>query len=100
MSIVLLNDLVFQSTEEGNVINKEICLFFLLLNSLTVICCLLYLYIYYKIPHYQNNSNSLTLLLTKANLISGIALCLFFSDFYFRDPELLTVITKIVIIVN
>lgn len=29
MSIILLNDLVFQYTEEGHLINKEICLFFL-----------------------------------------------------------------------
>ena len=100
MSIVLLNDLVFQYTEEGHVINKEICLFFLSLNLLTIFCCSLYLYIYYKIPHYQNNSNSLTLLLTKANLISGISYFLFFSDFYFRSPLFLTVITKIVTMIN
>lgn len=100
MSIVLLNDLVFQYTEEGHIINKEICLFFLSLNLITIFCCSFYLYIYYKIPHYQNNSNSLTLILMRANLISGIAYFSFFSEFYLRKPLMLTAITKIVTMVN
>ena len=100
MSIILLNDLVFTYTEEGHVINKENCLFFLSINLLTVICCSLYLYIYYKIPHYQNNSNSLTLILTVANLISGISYFLFYSDLYFRNPQVLTVLMKISTMIN
>ena len=100
MSIILLNDLVFQYTEEGHLINKEICLFFLISNSLSICSCSLYLHIYNKIPHYQNNSNSLTLILVRANLISGISYFLFYSDFYFRNPLMLTVIMKIVTMVN
>ena len=100
MSIILLNDLVFTYTEEGHLINKEICLFFLLSNLLSICSCSLYLYIYNKIPHYQNNSNSLTLILVRANLISGISFFLFYSDFYFRNPLMLTVIMKIVTMVN
>ena len=100
MSLILLNDLVFQYTEEGHLINKEICLFFLISNSLSIFSCSLYLYIYKKIPHYQNNSNSLTLILVRANLISGISYFLFYSEFYLRNPSILTVIMKIVTLVN
>ena len=101
MSIILLNDIIFSYTEEGeHIINKEICLFFLILNLVNIICCSLYLYVYYKIPHYQNNSNSLTLILINSNLISGISYFLFYSDLYFRSPIMLTVIMKIATMIN
>ena len=46
MSIILLNDLVFTYTEEGHIINKDICFFFLFLNVVNIVCCTVYLYIY------------------------------------------------------
>ena len=100
MSIILLNDLVFTYTEEGHIINKDICLFFLLLNVVNIFCCSVYLYIYNKIPYYQNNSNSLTLILMRANLISGISYSFFYSELYFRTPEMLTVLMKIATMLN
>ena len=100
MSIILLNDLVFTYTEEGHIINKDICLFFLLLNVVNIFCCSIYLYIYNKIPYYQNNSNSLTLILMRANLISGISYSFFYSELYFRTPEMLTVLMKIATMLN
>ena len=100
MSIILLNDIVFTYTEEGHIINKEICLFFLVLNIVNIICCSLYLYIYHKIPHYQNNSNSLTLILTRVNLVSGFSYFFFYSDLYFRQPKTLTVLMKISTMIN
>ena len=100
MSIILLNDIVFTYTEEGHIINKEICLFFLALNLINIICCSLYLYIYHKIPHYQNNSNSLTLILIRVNLISGFSYFFFYSDLYFRNPRTLTVLMKISTMIN
>ena len=100
MSIILLNDLVFQDTEEGHIINKDTCLFFLILNFISIFCCSLYLYIYYKIPHYQNNSNTLTLILTRVALISSCSYFLFYSDLYFHNPIMLTVIMKICTMIN
>ena len=100
MSIILLNDLVFTYTEEGHIINKEICLYFFVLNFVNFLCCSLYLYIYYKIPFYQNNSNSLTRILTQANLISGFSNSLFYSDLYFRKPITLTIPMKIATMLN
>ena len=100
MSIILLTDLVFQETEEGHIINKDNCLFFLILNFISIFCCSLYIYIYYKIPHYQNNSNTLTLILTKVALISSCSYFLFYSDLYFHNPIMLTIIMKICTMIN
>jgi len=100
MSIILLNDLIFQDTEEGHIINKDTCLFFLILNLISIFCCSLYLYIYYKIPHYQNNSNTLTLILTRVALISSCSYFSFYSDLYFHKPIMLTVIMKICTMIN
>ena len=100
MSIVVLNDLVLETTEEGKKINRQICLFFLILNFISLMCCSTYLYIYHKIPYYQNNSNSLTLILTRLNLISNICYVLFFSDLFFYNPTTLTPMIKILTMVN
>ena len=100
MSIIVLNDLVLKETEEGNKINNEICLFYLLLNLTSFICCSSYLFIYHKIPYYQNNSNSLTLILTRVNLISNFSYVLFFSDLFFFNPTSLTTMMKILTMVN
>ena len=100
MSIIVLNDLVLKPGEEGNEINKEICLFYLILNFISFVCCSIYLFIYHKIPYYQNNSNSLTLILTRVNLISNFSYVLFFSDLFFFNPTSLTTMMKILTMVN
>ena len=100
MSIIVLNDLVFEKSEEGKVINKEISLFYLLLNFASLVGSSTYLYIYHKIPYYQNNSNSLTLILTRVNLLSNISYVLFFSELFFTDPVYLTTMMKILTMIN
>ena len=100
MSIIVLNDLVFKTTEEGKEINNEICLFYLILNFTSFICCSTYLYIYHKIPYYQNNSNSLTLILTRVNLVSNLSYVLFFSDLFIFNPSTLTTMMKILTMIN
>ena len=100
MSIIVLNDLVFKSTAEGKEINNEICFFYLFLNFASFMCCSIYLYIYIKIPYYQNNSNSLTLILTIVNLISNISYVLFFADLFIYNPSNLTTTMKILTMIN
>ena len=100
MSIIVLNDLVFEPCEEGKQINKEICLFYLFLNLTSFICCSSYLYIYHKIPYYQNNSNSLTLILTRVNLVSNFSYVLFFVDLFIYNPSTLTTMMKILTMIN
>ena len=100
MSIIVLNDLVFEPCEEGKQINKEICLFYLFLNLTSFICCSSYLYIYHKIPYYQNNSNSLTLILTRVNLVSNFSYVLFFADLFIYNPSTLTTMMKILTMIN
>ena len=100
MSIIVLNDLVLKETEEGNKINNEICLFYLLLNLTSFICCSSYLFIYHKIPYYQNNSNSLTLILTRVNLVSSFSYVLFFSDLLYYNPVGLTPMIKLLTMIN
>ena len=100
MSIVVLNDLVLELTDEGQKINRQICLFYLILNFVSVICCSIYLFIYHKIPYYQNHSNSLTLILTRINLVSNISYCLFFADLFFYNPTTLTTMIKILTMIN
>ena len=100
MSIIVLNDLVLKETQEGNQINKDICLFYLSLNLTSFICCSTYLFIYHKIPYYQNNSNSLTLILTRVNLISNFSYVLFFSDLLYYNPTGLTPMIKLLTMIN
>ena len=100
MSIIVLNDLVLESTDEGHKINRQICLFYLILNFVSLACCSTYLYIYHKIPYYQNHSNSLTLILTRINLVSNISYCLFFADLFFYNPTTLTTMIKILTMIN
>ena len=100
MSIIVLNDLVLESTEDGQKINKQICLFYLILNFVSLMCCSTYLYIYHKIPYYQNYSNSLTLILTRVNLVSNISYFLFFADLFFYEPTTLTTMIKILTMIN
>ena len=100
MSIIVLNDLVFEKSEEGKVINKEISLFYLLLNFASLVGSSTYLYIYHKIPYYQNNSNSLTLILTRVNLVSNLSYVLFFSDLFIFNPSTLTTMMKILTMIN
>ena len=100
MSIIVLNDLVLKKTEEGNQINKEICLFYLILNFSSFICCATYLYIYHIIPYYQNHNNTFSLILTRVNFISTFSYALFFADLYIYTPSTITTMIKILTMIN
>ena len=100
MSILLIDNIIFHETDETRIINFESCLFFLTINLLSIICCSFYLYFYYKIPYYQNNSNSLTLIYNVSNLISSFLFFCFFGELYFLQPSYLTTIMKISTMIN
>ena len=100
MSILLIDNIIFSKTGETRIINLDSCFFFLSINLLSIICCSFYLYFYYKIPYYQNNSNSLTLIYNVSNLISSLCFFCFFAELYFFDPPYLTVIMKISTMIN
>lgn len=100
MSILFLDDLVFIDTEEGHLINNKICLFFLLLNLINIICCSLHIYIYHQDPLKRNLQNSLTFILVIINLFSGISFFLFFWNLYYKNPSNLTMTLKIITIIN
>ena len=100
MSILFLDDLIFIDTEEGHLINNKICLFFLLLNLINIICCSLHIYIYHQEPLKRNLQNSLTFILVIINLFSGISFFLFFWNLYYKNPTNLTMTLKIVAMIN
>jgi len=100
MSILFLDDLVFIDTEEGHLINNKICLFFLLLNLINIICCSFHIYIYHQDPLKRNLQNSLTFILVIINLFSGISFLLFFWNLYYKNPSNLTMTLKIITVLN
>ena len=100
MSIIFLDDLIFIDIEEGHLINNNICLFFLLLNLINIICCSLHIYIYHQDPLKRNIQNSLTFILVIINLFSGISFFLFFWNLYYKNPSHLTMTLKIVTMIN
>ena len=100
MSILFLDDLIFIDTEEGHLINNKICLFFLLLNLINIICCSLHIYIYHQEPLKRNLQSSLTFILVIINLFSGISFFLFFWNLYYKNPTYQTMTLKIVTMIN
>ena len=95
MSIIFIDDLIFIQKDEEVFYNLSSCLYFIILNTISIFCTSFFIFFYYKMPNYQNNPNSLTLYLI---LIQGL-LCffylLFFIQIYFFTPKLITMIMKI-----
>ena len=100
MSILLIDSIIFNDSGETRTVNHSSCLFFTVINLLSCIFCSFYLYFYYKIPYYQNNSNSLTLIYNIANLISSLTFFFFFAELCSFKPTYLTILMKISTLVN
>ena len=96
MSIILIDDIIFDDTGKYRKIRYNNCLFFIILNSLSILLEIFYIYFYYKIPFYQNSSNVLSLFLAIFYLISSSSYFLIFSEFYLNEPEILSVTIKFI----
>ena len=82
MSIVLIDDIIFNDNDEVRTIRYNNCIFFLVLNGISIFSGLFYLYFYFIIPYYQNSSNSLSFYLNISHLISNTCYFLIFFEFY------------------
>ena len=63
MSIVAIDDILFNDDSEERTIRYNNCIIFLILNGMSIFFGLFYLYIYFMIPKYNNNSNTLAFFL-------------------------------------
>ena len=61
MSIIFIDDILFNDNGEERTIRYGNCILFLVLNGISILSGLIYLYFYFIIPYYQNSSNSLSL---------------------------------------
>ena len=100
MSIILIDDVLFNDNEEQRVIRYNNCIFFLVLNGISIFCGLFYLYFYFIIPYYQNSSNSLDLFLNIFLLISNSFYFLIFFELYLYEPLILSITIKIITMLN
>ena len=100
MSIIFIDDILFNDNKEERMIRKGNCVFFLVLNSLSIITGIFYLYLYFIIPYYQNSSNSLSLFLCIFHIILNIFYFLIFLEFYMFKSINLTFLIKIIIMFN
>ena len=100
MSIVLIDDIIFNDNDEVRKIRYNNCIFFLVLNGISIFSGLFYLYFYFIIPYYQNSSNSLSFYLNISHLISNTCYFLIFFEFYLYEPIILSVTIKIITMFN
>ena len=100
MSIVLIDDIIFNDNDEVRTIRYNNCIFFLVLNGISIFSGLFYLYFYFIIPYYQNSSNSLSFYLNISHLISNTCYFLIFFEFYLYEPIILSVTIKIITMFN
>ena len=100
MSIVLIDDIIFNDNDEVRTIRYNNCIFFLILNGISIFSGLFYLYFYFLIPFYQNSSNSLSFYLNISHLISNTCYFLIFFEFYLYEPIILSVTIKIITMLN
>ena len=100
MSIILIDDILFNDNEEQREIRYNNCIFFLVLNGISIFSGIFYLYFYFRIPYYQNSSNSLSLFLNIFHLISNSFYFLIFFEFYLYEPTILSLTIKIITIFN
>ena len=100
MSIILIDDVLFNDNEEKRTIRYNNCIFFLVLNGISIFSGLFYLYFYFIIPYYQNSSNSLSLFLNIFHLISNSFYFLIFFEFYLYEPLILSVTIKLITMLN
>jgi len=100
MSIIFIDDILFDDNGEERTIRYGNCILFLILNGISILSGLIYLYFYFIIPYYQNSSNSLSLYLSIFHLITNIFYFLVFFDFYIYNLEKLSFTIKIITMFN
>ena len=100
MSIVFIDDILFNDKGEERKIRFGNCIIFLILNGLSILSGLFYLYFYFIIPYYQNSSNSLSLYLNIFYLITNIFYFLIFFEFYIYNPTEISITVKIITMFN
>ena len=100
MSIIFIDDILFNDNGEERKIRYVNCILFLILNGLSILSGLFYLYFYFIIPYYQNSSNSLSLYLSLFHLISNIFYFILFFDFCIYKPSKLSITVKIITMFN
>ena len=100
MSIIFIDDILFNDNGEERKIRYVNCILFLILNGLSILSGLFYLYFYFIIPYYQNSSNSLSLYLSIFHLISNIFYFILFFDFCIYKPSKLSFTVKIITMFN
>ena len=100
MSIIFIDDILFNDNGEERTIRYGNCILFLVLNGISILSGLIYLYFYFIIPYYQNSSNSLSLYLSIFHLITNIFYFLIFFDFYIYKLDKLSFTIKIITMFN
>ena len=100
MSIIFIDDILFNDNKEERTIRNGNCGFFMTLNIISTLLGLFYLYFYFIIPNYQNSSNSLSLYLCGFHLILNIFYFLIFLEFYLYKPLYLPISLKIITMFN
>ena len=100
MSIIFIDDVLFNDNGEERKIRYDNCILFLVLNGLSILSGIFYLYFYFIIPNYQNSSNTLSLYLNIFHLISNIFYFFIFFQFYFCKLSYLSFSIKIVTMFN
>ena len=100
MSIILIDDVLFNDSLEERTIRYNNCIFFLILNGTSIFFGLIYLYFYFMIPNYNNSSNSLALFFSIFHLISNSCYFLIFFELYLYEPDILSLTIKIITMFN
>ena len=100
MSIIFIDDILFNDNGEERKIRNVNCILFLILNGLSILSGLFYLYFYFIIPYYQNAPNSLSLYLSLFHLVSNIFYFILFFDFCIYKPSKLSISVKIITMFN
>jgi hypothetical protein len=100
MSIILIDNVLFNDKLEERTIRYNNCIVFLILNGTSIFFGLFYLYIFFMIPKYNNSSNSLSLFFSFFNLISNSLYFLIFFELYLYEPNILSLTIKIITMFN
>ena len=100
MSIILIDDVLFNDNNDQRKIRYNNCIIFLVLNGISIFSGIFYLYFYFIIPYYQNSSNSLSLFLNIFHLISNSFYFIIFFELYIYEPTILSLTIKIIAMFN
>ena len=100
MSIIFIDDILFNDKDEERKIRAGNCILLLILNGLSFISGIFYLYFYFIIPYYQNSPNSLSLYLNIFHLLANFFYFLIFFEFCIYKPYDITISIKIITMFN